>query len=389
MLPVRQDRAVFSKDDHGPVFRIAGRQGVFRQEACADIGEPAVEIHLEEAGTVRQELLEDFRDEGRAAGFQRNRLVIQPKAFRRKAEALRHFVSAFLRNGGGGGRFRVDHRAVAAAEAGLQLDEGFFIGRFGLAADLDLPADADLFESRCRGNHAVVQGAHHDDGLDDAGRAEAVSVVRLDRGREDVAQPGVLDGLGFHLVVEHGRRTVRRDAGEGGFPLRGQDLLDSPAHPVSAGDGCADMVGVVVEAAVDDVPGIRILAGILGQDHGGGTLSDVEAQALDIERLAGYGRQGLEGVEAGQDKSREGIDAANDGRIVLTGSDQPVCQHLCGGAGNAGVADRQRVVGKTQCVRDFFRGDTGREIVPVFLGNVSQFFDAGGGSTQDQQGPRG
>ena len=389
MLSVSQDRAILREDDQGPVFRIRPLQGIFGQQARSYVGQPAVEVHLEETGTVSQVFFENFGDEGGAAGFKRDGLSIQRQALRRKGQALHHFVAGFCRKGRGGGRLGVDHRAVAAAEPGLQLDECPFVRMFNLAADFDPAAHAQLFESVCRKNEALVQRAHHNDGLHDPGGAESMPVVGLDGGREELSQSRVLDRLGFHLVVEHSGRTVRRDAGQLGFYLRGQDLLDGAAHAVPTWNRRADVVGIVVEAAVEDIPGAGVPVQVAGEDDRGGTLSDVEAQALDVKGSAGCRRQGFQRFEAGQDESREDIDAANHRRIVIARSDQPVGQHLRRGSGNAGVAHGNGIVDKAQMGCHLLHGHAGCEIASVFFRNISQFVNPGRGGAQNENQARG
>ena len=321
--------------------------------------------------------------------FERDVLSVDGQAVGRNPEALDFGVVRFGRKGRRRGRLGVDHRAVAAAEPGLQLDESRLVGMLGLAAYSHLAAHADFFKPEDGKDYPLVQGAHHDDGLDHAGRAERVAVVRLQGGRQQVAQPGTLNGLGLHLVVEHCRSPVRRDAGQGGFPLRREDLPGGAGDTVTAGDGRTDVIGVVGEASVDDVPGIGAGIRLFRQHDRRCALADVEAETLDVERPAGRRRQGLEGLETGQDKRGQGVHAADDGGVVITGSDEPVRQHLRGSARNAGVADRNRIVDKPEMRRHFLRGDVGREVVPVFFGNVRQLFNAGRRGAHDQDRPGG
>ena len=197
------------------------------------------------------------------------------------------------------------------------------------------------------------------------------------------SQPRIGNALGFHLVVEHGRRPVCRHTGQLVFHFGGERLHDRAADAVPAGDGRAHVVGVVVQAAVHQAPALFLRA-VLRQDKGGGTFADVQAEPLDVEGPAFHGRQCLEGVEASQDKGRYHIHAADDGRITYAGADEPLGEHLGRSAGDAGVAGDEGLGHEAQAAGDFPRRFAGRQEGSVLFRGVGQFFNIGRGSTQDK-----
>ena len=145
------------------------------------------------------------------------------------------------------------------------------------------------------------------------------------------------------------------------------------------------MVGVVAEGAVEKPQVGRFGLVGAGEHQGGGGLAEVQAGTLRVKRVAGFGREGLERLEAGDDELREHIRADDHGVAVTALFQLSLGHHLGGAARDAGVAHHDGFVGVAEVLGDQLGGAPQVGPLRLVALAVTQQLDVSFGGGEDEQ----
>ena len=129
------------------------------------------------------------------------------------------------------------------------------------------------------------------------------------------------------------------------------------------------------------------LASLLGagEHHGGSGLAEVQAGTFRVKRAAGFGREGLERLEAGDDELREHIRTDDHGVAVTALFQLSLGHHLGGAARYAGVAHHDGFVGIAEVLGNKLGGAPQVGSLGLVALEVAQQFDVSFGGGEDEQ----
>ena len=162
-------------------------------------------------------------------------------------------------------------------------------------------------------------------------------------------ESGSFDSHRFHLIIEHGGSAVGIDEGEsfGCFTL--SDGSQRQSGTLSVLRGRTDVEGIVSDGPPHDGPSF-ILMWFARENHCGGSLTQIQSCALQIEGLTGFIRYRLQRLESRDGEGVLRVSPTDDGIVVALGFEQSQGEDDGRYARDTGVADGDGCRGDAELV---------------------------------------